>query len=282
MEELPARHVDTGMGFERLCMVLQQKQSNYDTDVFQPVITEIGYLAGKNTAKMKSATSPCVSLPTICVPSLSPSPTDKLPSNNKTGYVIRRILRRAVRYGYTFLGFRKPFMHQLIKVLAEQMGTAFPELNKQQDFVTKVIREEEDSFLRTLETGIRMLENIMEAARKKDQTEISGNVAFELYDTYGFPLDLTELILREESFTVNRDEFEKAMEEQKNRSRNATQLETGDWIGIRPLIESQFVGYDATQAEMRICRYRKVKDKKGEYFQLVFDATPFYAESGAR
>ncbi|MEK7718361.1 MAG: alanine--tRNA ligase [Bacteroidota bacterium] len=282
LEELPARHVDTGMGFERLCMVLQQKQSNYDTDVFQPVITEIGYLAGKKYGENEKCD---IAMRVIAdhLRAIAFAITDgQLPSNNKAGYVIRRILRRAVRYGYTFLGFRKPFMHQLIKVLAEQMGTAFPELNKQQDFVTKVIREEEDSFLRTLETGIRMLENIMEAARKKDQTEISGNVAFELYDTYGFPLDLTELILREESFTVNRDEFEKAMEEQKNRSRNATQLETGDWIGIRPLIESQFVGYDATQAEMRICRYRKVKDKKGEYFQLVFDATPFYAESGGQ
>jgi len=282
LEELPARHVDTGMGFERLCMVLQQKQSNYDTDVFQPVITELGYLAGKKYGENEKSD---IAMRVIAdhIRAIAFAITDgQLPSNNKAGYVIRRILRRAVRYGYTFLGFRKPFMHQLIKVLAEQMGTAFPELYKQQELVTKVIREEEDSFLRTLETGIRMLENIMGAASGKNQTEISGKVAFELYDTYGFPLDLTELILREESFTVNREEFEKAMEEQKNRSRNATQLETGDWIEIRPSTESKFVGYDTTQSELKICRYRKVKDKRGEYVQLVFDITPFYAESGGQ
>ena len=282
LEELPAKHVDTGMGFERLCMVLQKKQSNYDTDVFQPVITEIGYMAGKKYGENEKSD---IAMRVIAdhIRAIAFAITDgQLPSNNKAGYVIRRILRRAVRYGYTFLGFRKPFMHQLINVLADQMGAAFPELNKQRDLVTKVIREEEDSFLRTLETGIRMLENIMEAARKKNITEISGHVAFELYDTYGFPLDLTELILREESFTVNRDEFEKAMEEQKNRSRNATQLETGDWIEIRPSVESSFVGYDTTESELKICRYRKVKDKKGEYVQLVFDSTPFYAESGGQ
>ncbi len=282
LEELPAKHVDTGMGFERLCMVLQNKQSNYDTDVFQPVITEIGYLAGKKYGENEKSD---IAMRVIAdhIRAIAFAITDgQLPSNNKAGYVIRRILRRAVRYGYTFLGFRKPFMHQLINVLAEQMGTAFPELNKQQDLVTKVIREEEDSFLRTLETGIRMLENIMDGARNKNQSEISGIVAFELYDTYGFPLDLTELILREESFTVNREEFEKAMEEQKNRSRNVAQLETGDWIEIRPSAECEFVGYDAKEAEIKICRYRKVKDKKGEYFQLVFDKTPFYAESGGQ
>jgi alanyl-tRNA synthetase len=263
-------------------MVLQQKQSNYDTDVFQPVITELGYLAGKKYGENEKSD---IAMRVIAdhIRAIAFAITDgQLPSNNKAGYVIRRILRRAVRYGYTFLGFRKPFMHQLIKVLAAQMGTAFPELNKQQELVTKVIREEEDSFLRTLETGIRMLEHIMATAKNKSQTEISGNVAFELYDTYGFPLDLTELILREESFTVNRDEFEKAMEEQKNRSRNATQLETGDWIEIRPSIESEFVGYDHVVSELKISRYRKVKDKKGEYVQLVFDKSPFYAESGGQ
>ena len=282
LEELPARHVDTGMGFERLCMVLQQKQSNYDTDVFQPIITEIGHLAGKRYGENEKSD---IAMRVIAdhIRAIAFAITDgQLPSNNKAGYVIRRILRRAVRYGYTFLGFRKPFMHQLINVLANQMGGAFPELLKQRDLVTKVIREEEDSFLRTLETGIRMLENIMDGARKKNITEISGTVAFELYDTYGFPLDLTELILREESFTVNREGFEKAMEEQKSRSRNATQLETGDWAEVRPCIESEFVGYDSQTCELKICRYRKVKDKKGEYFQLVFDTTPFYAESGGQ
>ncbi|MEI7423330.1 MAG: alanine--tRNA ligase [Prolixibacteraceae bacterium] len=282
LEELPARHVDTGMGFERLCMVLQQKQSNYDTDVFQPIITEIGHLAGKRYGENEKSD---IAMRVIAdhLRAIAFAITDgQLPSNNKAGYVIRRILRRAVRYGYTFLGFRRPFMHQLINVLADQMGTAFPELNKQRDLVIKVIREEEDSFLRTLETGIRMLENIMDGARKKNITEISGTVAFELYDTYGFPLDLTELILREENFTVNREEFEISMEEQKSRSRNATQLETGDWIEVRPCIESEFVGYDSKISELKICRYRKVKDKKGEFFQLVFDTTPFYAESGGQ
>lgn len=282
LEELPAKHVDTGMGFERLCMVLQQKQSNYDTDVFQPIITEIGYLAGQKYGENEKSD---IAMRVIAdhLRAIAFAITDgQLPSNNKAGYVIRRILRRAVRYGYTFLDFRKPFMHQLINILADQLGTAFPELNKQSDLVIKVIREEEDSFLRTLETGIRMLENIMDAARKKNTSEISGNIAFVLYDTYGFPLDLTELILREESFTVNKEEFEKAMEEQKNRSRNATQLETGDWTEIRPSLESEYVGYDHTGSELRICRYRKVKDKKGEYFQLVFDTTPFYAESGGQ
>jgi alanyl-tRNA synthetase len=282
LEELPARHVDTGMGFERLCMVLQNKQSNYDTDVFQPVISEIGYLAGIKYGDNEKSD---IAMRVIAdhIRAIAFAITDgQLPSNNKAGYVIRRILRRAVRYGYTFLGFRKPFMHQLIKVLADQMGNAFPELDKQRDLVTKVIREEEDSFLRTLETGIRMLENIMDVARNKNSSVISGLVAFELYDTYGFPLDLTELILREESFTVNREEFEKAMEEQKNRSRNATQLETGDWNEIFPSFESEFVGYDTGKSELKISRYRKVKDKRGEYFQLVFDRTPFYAESGGQ
>jgi alanyl-tRNA synthetase len=270
------------MGFERLCMVLQGKQSNYDTDVFQPVISEIGYLAGIRYGENEKSD---IAMRVIAdhIRAIAFAITDgQLPSNNKAGYVIRRILRRAVRYGYTFLGFRKPFMHQLIPVLAGQMGEAFPELPRQQELVTKVIREEEDSFLRTLETGIRMLENIMEGARKKNSSLISGIVAFELYDTYGFPLDLTELILREENFTVDRAEFEKAMEEQKNRSRNATQLETGDWIEIRPFAECEFVGYDIKETELRICRYRKVKDKRGEYFQMVFDQTPFYAESGGQ
>lgn len=282
LEELPSSHVDTGMGFERLCMVLQKKQSNYDTDVFQPVINDIGYLAGIKYGENEKSD---IAMRVIAdhLRAIAFAITDgQLPSNNKAGYVIRRILRRAVRYGYTFLGFRKPFMHQLIHVLADQMGTAFPELDKQRDLVIKVIREEEDAFLRTLETGIRMLENIKDVARKNNVSEISGKVAFELYDTYGFPLDLTELILREESFTVKREEFEKAMEEQKNRSRNATQLETGDWIEIRPSFESEYVGYDHTESEVKICRYRKVKDKNGEYFQLVFDATPFYAESGGQ
>ena len=282
LEELPAKHVDTGMGFERLCMVLQGKQSNYDTNVFQPIITEIGYLAGKKYGDDEKSD---IAMRVIAdhLRAISFAITDgQLPSNNKGGYVIRRILRRAVRYGYTFLGFRKPFIHQLVKVLAAHMGEAFPELNKQQELVVKVIREEEDSFLRTLETGIRMLDTIIDDSRKKGVKEVSGQVAFELYDTFGFPLDLTELILRENEMVVNLPEFEQAMETQKSRSRSATQLEMGDWMELHQADDEGFIGYDHLTAKVKINRYRKVKDKKGEYYQLVFNFTPFYAESGGQ
>ncbi len=282
LEELPAKHVDTGMGFERLCMVIQGKQSNYDTDVFQSVITEIGYLAGIRYGTDEKAD---IAMRVIAdhLRAISFAITDgQLPSNNKAGYVIRRILRRAVRYGYTFLGFRKPFIHQLVKALVENMGGAFPELVRQQELVVNVIREEEDSFLRTLETGIKMLDTIIDATKKKNETEVDGQVAFELYDTFGFPLDLTELILREQGLTIDRVAFESAMEAQKNRSRSATQLETGDWIELQQADGEGFVGYDALEAKVKINRYRKVKGKKGEYFQLVFNTTPFYAESGGQ
>ena len=282
LEELPAKHVDTGMGFERLCMVIQGKQSNYDTDVFQNVITEISYLAG---IKYGTDEKSDIAMRVIAdhLRAISFAITDgQLPSNNKAGYVIRRILRRAVRYGYTFLGFRKPFIHQLVKVLAENMGGAFPELIRQQELVVNVIREEEDSFLRTLETGIKILDTIIDDTKKKSGLEVNGNVAFELYDTFGFPLDLTELILREQSLTVNRTEFESAMKEQKNRSRSATQLETGDWIELQQAEGEGFVGYDKIEAQVKINRYRKVKGKKGEFYQLVFNTTPFYAESGGQ
>ncbi len=282
LEELPAKHVDTGMGFERLCMVIQEKQSNYDTDVFQSVITQIAYLAGKKYGADEKAD---IAMRVIAdhLRAISFAITDgQLPSNNKAGYVIRRILRRAVRYGYTFLDFRKPFIHQLVKVLAEKMGDAFPELIKQQELVVNVIREEEDSFLRTLETGIKLLDNIIEDTKRKTGTEVNGNVAFELYDTFGFPLDLTELILREQGLTVNREEFERAMDAQKNRSRSVSQLETGDWIELQQAEGDGFVGYDTLEAKVKINRYRKVKGKKGEFFQLVFNTTPFYAESGGQ
>ena len=282
LEELPAKHVDTGMGFERLCMVIQEKQSNYDTDVFQDVITEIGHLAGKKYGADEKSD---IAMRVIAdhLRAISFAITDgQLPSNNKAGYVIRRILRRAVRYGYTFLGFRKPFIHQLVKVLAENMGGAFPELIRQQELVVNVIREEEDSFLRTLETGIKMLDTIIEETKKKNGSEVNGQIAFELYDTFGFPLDLTELILREQGLTVNRGEFELAMDAQKNRSRSATQLETGDWMELQQAEGAGFVGYDTLEVKVMINRYRKVKGKKGEYFQLVFDTTPFYAESGGQ
>jgi alanyl-tRNA synthetase len=282
LEELPAKHVDTGMGFERLCMVLQGKQSNYDTDVFQPIIKQIGYLAGKRYGTDEKSD---IAMRVIAdhLRAISFAITDgQLPSNNKAGYVIRRILRRAVRYGYTFLGFRKPFLHQLVNVLADTMGNAFPELNKQNELVTRVIMEEEDSFLRTLETGIRMLDGIIENSKQKKIKEISGKIAFELYDTYGFPLDLTELILREHSLTVNHEEFEESMEEQKSRSRNASQMETDDWVELHHSEGEGFIGYDHLEADVRISRYRKVKGKKGEFFQFVFNYTPFYAESGGQ
>jgi alanyl-tRNA synthetase len=280
--ELPAKHVDTGMGFERLCMVIQGKQSNYDTDVFQNVITRIGYMAGK---KYGAGEKPDIAMRVIAdhLRAISFAITDgQLPSNNKAGYVIRRILRRAVRYGYTFLDFRKPFIHQLVNVLAETMGDAFPELIKQQELVVKVVREEEDSFLRTLETGIRMLDAIIAEAKEKKEVQVSGDVAFELYDTFGFPLDLTGLILREQGLTVDHEGFELAMEAQKSRSRSATQLATGDWNELQQAEGEGFVGYDTLEAQVRINRYRKVKGKKGEYFQLVFNTTPFYAESGGQ
>jgi alanyl-tRNA synthetase len=282
LEELPAKHVDTGMGFERLCMVLQKKQSNYDTDVFQPVITELGFLAGKKYGEDEKSD---IAMRVIAdhIRAIAFAITDgQLPSNNKAGYVIRRILRRAVRYGYTFLDFRKPFIHQLVKVLTENMGGAFPELVKQQELVVNVIREEEDSFLRTLETGIKMLDSIIEDTKKRSGSSVSGNVAFELYDTFGFPLDLTELILREQGLSVNRSEFELAMDAQKNRSRSATQLETGDWIELQQATGDGFVGYDTLESQVVINRYRKVKGKKGEFYQLVFNTTPFYAESGGQ
>ena len=282
LEELPAKHVDTGMGFERLCMVIQNIQSNYDTDVFQNVINHIGQLAGIKYGTNEKAD---IAMRVIAdhLRAISFAITDgQLPSNNKAGYVIRRILRRAVRYGYTFLEFRKPFIHQLVKVLAENMGEAFPELIKQQDLVVNVIREEEDSFLRTLETGIKMLDAIIDDTKKNKGLEVSGTVAFELYDTFGFPLDLTELILREQGLSVNQADFESAMEAQKNRSRSATQTETSDWVDVQQAKGDGFVGYDVLEAKLKINRYRKVKGKKGEYFQLVFNTTPFYAESGGQ
>lgn len=282
LEELPAKHVDTGMGFERLCMVLQGKQSNYDTDLFQPIISELGFMAGIPYGKDLKCD---IAMRVVAdhLRAITFAITDgQLPSNNKGGYVIRRILRRAVRYGYTFLGFRKPFIHQLVKVLADTMGSAFPELLKQQELVKRVIMEEEDSFLRTLETGIKMLDNITSQAKKNNISEISGKTAFELYDTFGFPLDLTALILRENKLTVNHEEFAQSMEEQKNRSRSASQLETGDWIELHHAEEEGFIGYDHLDARVNINRYRKVKGKKGEYYQLIFNYTPFYAESGGQ
>ncbi|MGE4586435.1 MAG: alanine--tRNA ligase, partial [Mangrovibacterium sp.] len=282
LEELPAKHVDTGMGFERLCMVLQGKKSNYDTDVFQSVIAEVGRLCGKTYGADRRQD---VAMRVIAdhLRAIAFAIADgQLPSNNKAGYVIRRILRRAVRYGYTFLGFRHAFLFRLVEVLKKEMGGAFPELAAQQGLIEKVIQEEEESFLHTLETGIRLLDEVMDTARQERNSQISGRTAFELYDTYGFPLDLTELILRENGLSVKRAEFDDAMAEQKRRSRNAAAMETGDWIELKKVDELRFLGYTALESDIRISRYRKVTQKNETFYQLVFDQTPFYGESGGQ
>lgn len=279
LEELPAKHVDTGMGFERLCMVLQGKKSNYDTDVFQTTIAKIAELSNKKYGDDQKAD---IAMRVIAdhLRAISFSIADgQLPSNNKAGYVIRRILRRAVRYGYTFLDFREPFICKLVEVLKENMGDAFPELVSQQTLIEKVIREEEESFLRTLETGIRLLEKNLPA--EKDGV-LSGELAFTLYDTYGFPLDLTSLILREKGMSVDEAGFNAEMEKQKERSRNAAAQETDDWVELKKIEQVEFVGYDQLEAEVQISRYRKVVQKGKEFYHLVFDKTPFYGESGGQ
>ena len=281
LEGLPAKVIDTGMGFERLCMAMQGKTSNYDTDVFQPMIKAIATMAGTEYGKDAQQD---VAMRVIAdhIRTISFSITDgQLPSNAKAGYVIRRILRRAVRYGYTFLGQKQAFMYKLLPVLIDNMGEAYPELKAQQTLIEKVIKEEEDSFLRTLETGIRLLEKTMNEAKAAGKTEISGVDGFTLYDTFGFPLDLTELILRENGMTVNEEEFKAEMQKQKERARNAAAVETGDWITLNEG-ETNFVGYDYTEYETTILRYRQVKQKNQTLYQIVLSDTPFYAESGGQ
>ncbi len=281
LEGLPAKVIDTGMGFERLCMAVQGKLSNYDTDVFTPVIAAIGNVCGAEYGQ-NDKTNIAMRVIADHIRTIAFSITDgQLPSNAKAGYVIRRILRRAVRYGYTFLGQRHAFMFKLIDTLCEVMGKAYPELIAQKTLIEKVIKEEEESFLRTLETGIRLLDKVMEEAKKANKTVIAGKDVFTLYDTFGFPLDLTELILRENNFTANIDEFNAEMQIQKDRARNAAAVETGDWVTVREG-DSQFVGYDFTTADTEILRYRKVKQKNQEYYQIVLSKTPFYAEMGGQ
>lgn len=278
LESLPAKVIDTGMGFERLCMAIQGKQSNYDTDIFQPIIQELAAMCGIRYGADEK-TDIAMRVIADHIRTIAFSITDgQLPSNAKAGYVIRRILRRAVRYGYTFLDQRQAFMYQLIPVLVKVMGQAYPELPAQQVLIEKVVKEEEDSFLRTLETGIRLLDKVMEDAAAK---VIAGKDAFTLYDTFGFPLDLTELIAREHGFGVDIESFNAEMQKQKERARNAAAVETGDWVVIREG-ESSFVGYDATECETSILRYRKVKQKNQEYYQIVLSTTPFYAEMGGQ
>ena len=281
LEPLPAKVIDTGMGFERLVRTLQGKTSNYDTDVFQPIIKMIGDLSGKKYGDDEK-TDVAMRVVADHIRTIAFSITDgQLPSNAKAGYVIRRILRRAVRYAYTFLGQKQAFMYKLVPVLIENMGGAYPELKAQQALIEKVMKEEEESFLRTLETGIRLLEKTMNETKAAGKTEISGVDAFTLYDTFGFPFDLTELILRENGLTADVKGFEAEMQKQKERARNAAAVETGDWVTLKEG-ETTFVGYDYTEYETSILRYRQIKQKNQTLYQIVLSETPFYAESGGQ
>lgn len=282
LKELPAKHVDTGMGFERLVRAIQGKSSNYDTDVFTPFIEALEKKSGLAYGKDEK-TDIAMRVIVDHIRAISFTIADgQLPSNNKAGYVIRRILRRAVRYGYTFLGFNKPFLFELLPLLAEKFGDVFPEVSAQQDFIAKVIKEEEASFLRTLDNGLKMLEQIKEELALKNQQVIPGKTAFELYDTFGFPLDLTSLIARESGLSVDEKGFAEEMEKQKSRSRAAAEQETGDWVMVREDEGVEFIGYDHTETHANIVKYRKITDKKGDRFQVVLDRTPFYAESGGQ
>jgi len=281
LEPLPQKHVDTGMGLERLCMALQAKKSNYDTDVFQNMIAEISHLTG---VEYNADGNTGVAMRVIAdhIRAISFSIADgQLPSNVKAGYVIRRILRRAVRYAYTFLKMDQPLLCRLVPTLVAQMGDAFPELKQQQGIVEKVIKEEEEAFLRTLDKGIKLMDNIIK--NNAESKVVSGKDAFVLYDTFGFPIDLTELIAKEHGYTVDLNEFEAELQQQKNRSRNATAVEEGDWVEVHPYSATEFTGYDSTREEnVKLLKYRKVKAKNKESVQLVFDKSPFYAESGGQ
>ena len=281
LEKLSMNVIDTGMGFERLVRAMQGKHSNYDTDVFQPIIKEIARLSGKEYGKEENVD---VAMRVIAdhLRAVSFSIADgQLPGNAKAGYVIRRILRRAVRYAYTFLGQKEAFIHRLLPVFIGEMGGAYPELVAQRELIGRVMKEEEDSFLRTLDKGITLLNAAMEETKAKDSTELDGTQAFRLFDTYGFPLDLTELICRENGLTVDEQQFDAEMQKQKERARNAAQVESSDWTELMPG-EQQFVGYDYTEHECRILRYRKVTQKKNTYYELVLDHTPFYGEMGGQ
>ncbi|HEY9082561.1 MAG TPA: alanine--tRNA ligase [Vicingaceae bacterium] len=283
LKALPAKHVDTGMGFERLAMVLQGKKSNYDTDVFSPLtdkIAQISDIPYKNSLDTKYKTDVAIRVIADHVRAVAFSIADgQLPSNNGAGYVIRRILRRAIRYGYSFLNLKEAFIYELVEILAQQMGTFFPELVNQQEIITKVIKEEEDSFLRTLDKGISRFENYIATAASKT---IDGKFAFELYDTFGFPIDLTQLMATENGFKVDMDAFNKELEEQKNRSRAATKIETGDWITVQNASGTEFIGYDNLESETKIVSYRKIKAKDKEQYQIVLEKTPFYPEGGGQ
>ena len=281
LEKLSMNVIDTGMGFERLVRALQGKHSNYDTDIFQPVIKEMEKLTGLTYGEKEEVD---VAMRVIAdhMRAVSFSIADgQLPSNAKAGYVIRRILRRAVRYAYTFLGQKDAFIYRLLPVFIEEMGGAYPELPAQRELITKVIIEEEESFLRTLEKGISLLNTAMETMKAEKKTVLDGTQAFRLFDTYGFPLDLTQLICRENGFTVDEKQFDAEMQKQKERARNAAQVENGDWVELKSG-EQQFVGYDYTEYNCHILRYRQVTQKKNTYYELVLDTTPFYGEMGGQ
>ncbi|MCI0751064.1 MAG: alanine--tRNA ligase, partial [Flammeovirgaceae bacterium] len=319
LEKLPAQHVDTGMGFERLCMAIQKKTSNYDTDVFTPLLDFISQSAGIKyighstllSSEGSEAEKTDIAMRVIAdhVRAVSFAIADgQLPSNTGAGYVIRRILRRAVRYGFTFLNFKEPFIYKLVPVLAEQLKDVFPELESQRDYVSKVIFEEESSFLKTLEKGINRLNQflteryadflpiqmlkdpkVFKNLSTKGQANVQavkivvpGDIAFELYDTFGFPLDLTSLMLREIGFSVDEEGFRLEMEKQKSRSKADATKETGDWILVGEDAKTEFIGYEFLEAEVSIIKYRKIVQKNKELYQLVFDRTPFYAESGGQ
>ena len=284
LEPLPSKHVDTGMGFERLCMVMQRKKSNYDTDVFQPIVQQIAQLASiKYGFDEKSDIAMRVIADHLRAVAFAIA-DGQLPSNNGAGYVIRRILRRAIRYGYTYLHFNEPIIYRLVALLVQQMGTYFDELKKQQTLIEKVIMEEENAFLRTLETGIKRFESFVEKENTslKNKPILSGEFAFELYDTFGFPIDLTQLLARENGLEVDIEKFNQCLNEQKERSRKAAQVETTDWVELLPGEDSVFVGYDTLNIETQIIKYRKVEQKGKTLYHLVLTQTPFYAESGGQ
>ena len=281
LEPLAMNVIDTGMGFERLVRMMQGKHSNYDTDIFQPIIKEEERITGKKYGENEE-TDVAMRVVADHLRAVAFSIADgQLPSNAKAGYVIRRILRRAIRYAYTFLGQKEAFIYRLLPVLIQEMGDAFPELPAQRELIARVMKEEEDSFLRTLEKGINMLQTAMDQLKAEGKNQLDGVQAFRLFDTYGFPLDLTQLICREHGFTVDEEQFDAEMQKQKERARNAASVENGDWVDVAEG-NQQFVGYDYTEYECHILRYRKVTQKKNTFYELVLDYTPFYGEMGGQ